>query len=373
MKKTINFLITVVLVIILSSCDVIVGRSRIKGRNFFHNYLNFMIIDEYNKLDSDYRVEEITTANGYKSIEYKIYNSNDELLDSIDVSKYTIRLFRIIGQYIYVIVDDAKYGVMKYGFAKVGDGQKAFVDMNVVDDSKVFLTINGVKFYNDINFMCEAKYYITQAYNNFFTSIYDEKAVYNITLYRDTKTIEMVNYYDERIRYTYPFSKELSKHEFRYYSNDHVNFGLNKAGREDIAQNEYELLNNRAKVINEKFYFAYARYLGEHELSECRIMVNCCLSSIACEILMFNNETKTIERVALLPPRYNLLAIYEEYAVIMNNKCIARYNYKTGDIDNIVNIDIAGEVCDKEYEDRNAIIYLQDMKFSKLEVIYSNR
>ena len=188
----------------------------------------------------------------------------------------------------------------------------------------------------------------------------------------------MSNNFDNNIKYTYSISKEIKDAEYIFGNNaliDEWSFGCDNSEDLEASRGSYGLLSKTIKLMDDgNLYFAYGRYLGEFEKCYCFGYCNCILSNRMCEILRFNTSKKEIERVALIPETYTVLAIYEDCAIIMNNERIGTYYYNTQEIKDSIEVDIAGDIFEEEYEwpYENAIkFYFKDKKIEKYQTFKS--
>ena len=381
MKKIVSLLLIIMVVLLNSSCGS-------KGRGFDHHF-EYYYIDESNYYCDEYYVS--VNREGEDTI-FTIFNIHTSaVVDKIILKQKNNNIYSEIYIsdeniiYIFGFYKDKKLADCYY--KTIGSNENIEEQLVVIDDNQYIIQINNEKFF--IYFINHSSnitgsvniFKVNSIQSNgkdlFYTSISSNSDIYNIDV--KNEEVVMTNYFDNNINYTYSISKEIKDAKYIYGNNaliDEWSFGCDNSEDIEASRGSYELLSQTTKLMSDgNLYFAYGRYLGEFEKCYCFLYRYCILSNRMCEILRFNTKTKQIERVALIPETYTVLAIYEDCAIIMNNERIGTYYYDTQEIKDSIEVDIAGEIFKTEYEwpDQNGIkFYFKDKKIEKYVPYKSN-
>lgn len=379
MKKIVSTLLLIMVVLLNFSCGY-------KGGGFNHRF-EYYYIDEHNN------ATELSCDINYSTDSFDILlyeNDNKEkIIDSFSIKQYPISSCKLWTEDIYTYDNvvyvfchnDIEHKLYCY-YKTIGSNENIQEQFIVINDNEKYLNINNLTFFNDSNDLSSLEqllyeYNVIQDnYNqNYYSSLTDYSEIYNIDV--KNEEVVMTNYFDSKIKYTYKISEEIKDAKYIFCQNtyfDDWGFGASEKEKE-ISKNSYSLIQNTTKLLNDNnLYFAYGRYLGEFETGYCFLYSYCILSNRMCEILRFNTSKKEIERVALIPETYTVLAIYEDCAIIMNNERIGTYYYNTQEIKDSIEVDIAGDIFEEEYEwpDVNAIkFYFKDKKIEKYQTFKS--
>ena len=380
MKKIVSLLLIIMVVLLNSSCGS-------KGRGFEHRF-EYYYIDEHNN------ATELSCDINYSTDSFDILlyedDNKEKIIDTFSIKQNHISSctlwaedIHIYDNFVYVFChNDTEHKSYCY-YKTIGSNENVQEQFIVVNDSEKYLEINNLTFFIDVSNLSslEQSLYeynvIQENYNqNYYSSLTDYSDIYNIDV--KNEEVVMTNYFDNNIKYTYSISKEIKDAKYIYGNNvliDEWSFGCDNSEDLEASRGSYELLNKTTKLMDDgNLYFAYGRYLGEFEKCYCFLYCGCILSNRMCEILRFNTKTKQIERVALIPETYTVLAIYEDCAIIMNNKRIGTYYYDTKEIKDSIEVDIAGDIFKEEYErpHENAIkFYFKDKKIEKYQTFKS--
>jgi hypothetical protein len=252
--------------------------------------------------------------------------------------------------------------------------QSEIATIKIKKDEK-FLTFNNKKYLvgkngvlYKVNYgVTQSKYYDNEKfgfYNEVYTSLENNNDVF-IPDINDKKVI-LKNYYDESIVYSYDINSNLEGYKYYKKSNRYF-LDIFRPIEED--ENSYYIDPDSFVLLEDNnLYFSYSRYLGKYEYSDCSDYKWCLFSRKGSEILRFNNETKKIEQVALVPESYSVLKIYLDRAYVMDNKGIACLYFKDNKFEYVYECDMKQYYTMKfnilsEEHDINIKIYFENKEF----------
>ena len=370
MKKYINLLIMVNL---LTACnyndnsvcyehyDVNEKIHIIDENNIYHDtiYIKDDYLEEYDcEQISFYSKETDLLLSKYNIFDYNFFNP-----------KFIIDDYYFYGKYIEDYIEYSYFDIYiqsEIATIKIKKDEK-FLTFN---NKKYLVGKNGVLYKVDYG-VTQSKYYDKEKfgfYNEVYTSLENNNDVF-IPDINDKKVI-LKNYYDESIVYTYEFNPILA--EYKYYKKSNRYFlDIFRPIEED--ENSYYIDPDSFVLLEDNnLYFSYSRYLGEFEKSDCSDYKWCLFSRKGSEILRFNNETKKIEQVALIPESYSVLKIYLDRAYIMDNKGIACLYFKDNKFEYVYECDMKQYYTMKfnilsEEHDINIKIYFENKEFVSLK------
>ena len=370
MKKYINLLIMVNL---LTACnyndnsvcyehyDVNEKIHIIDENNIYHDtiYIKDDYLEEYDcEQISFYSKETDLLLSKYNIFDYNFFNP-----------KFIIDDYYFYGKYIEDYIEYSYFDMYiqsEIATIKIKKDEK-FLTFN---NKKYLVGKNGVLY--KVNYgVTQSKYYDNEKfgfYNEVYTSLENNNDVF-IPDINDKKVI-LKNYYDESIVYTYEFNPILA--EYKYYKKSNRYFlDIFRPIEED--ENSYNIDPDSFVLLEDNnLYFSYSRYLGDYEFADCSDYKWCLFSRKGSEILRFNNETKKIEQVALIPESYSVLKIYLDRAYIMDNKGIACLYFKDNKFEYVYECDMKQYYNTKSFksdegQDINIKIYFEDKEFKNFK------
>lgn len=368
------------LMILLVSCENIWEADKI----YFHGDLAKSYIDEYNSYDDNHY---INTSHDDYSFNYLIKEkTTNKIVDNISITKlvkysYIDYIFISNEGVFYAFYHNDKEDKIICYYKRIGNDENINKQYIEVHESNKYIEVNNLRFmvdYEQTNGSTSRKFFVSvvghninqyNQSNRYYCSIDNEKEIYNISVTKDE--IVITNYYDHSIYYNYFVSDTIKESEcsYNHYLNNNYFYGGSSID-EYVLENSVNILSETVKLMEDgNLYFAYGKYLGEFKESYCYSYEDCFLSNRICEILRFNTKSKKIENVAILPSSYNVLAIYEDCAVVINNKMIGTYYYDTKEIQDIFKIDFAKRIFENNYGYPKVKFYFKDKKIEKYEVI----
>ena len=316
MKKIISMLIFIICCLICCSCT--------DKKHFNHNN-GFIIIDEtcnYNEKYYGVYDEEVLT--------YSIYlTKSKELIESIKLYSWNHSIC-IYDDYIYMYyIENNAYHVT---FKKINDACDIYENTKKLDENFMegFLTINNQLFLiNGNDKIVKVGYNLNQGditgfYNYNLYTLGKQNDMFLLNISNEDKKLELKSYYDNNT-YTYMFSKEVINAQYNYKTNyAYWNWPSWNEETNEFYPGSYSVFLN-----DECLYFSYSKYLGEftNGIHDCSMPTYCFFSNCKTEVLRFNTDNKKIESVAILPDGYRVLKIYKDYALIMKNNLIAKYDF----------------------------------------------
>lgn len=368
MKKVLNLILIVFVVLTLTSC---VKDDRV----WYYHRGDHVVVDETKTFDNNYYVKYKKNENQYKTIFYE--KSTNEVVEEMIIYDSWKHTFSIYDDYLYFIktVDDE--GLIYYSYKKIGDKETSFEkNMKIIDMTNFngFININENIFYvPNWHQLLKVDFNIDQVppYNGNVHSIYNsvknpKSFVLNII---DEEKVVLESK-DKSERYTFDISLEVKNAEYKKHTNYFYYDVFNFIEPDDIPK--YDLYKPVVILEDDNLYFSYGKYLGEFENAKhhCTSYLNCLFSNRQSEILRFNNSTKQIESVAILPEGFTPLKIYLDKAIVMKNNIIAEYNYQTKELSNQIEVDWTNYYA----VDNWAVIKLlfEDNKFNGIDVYYNN-
>ena len=364
MKKHFNILI---LLNILTSCsyhdicyehhDVNEKIHIIDENNIYHDtiYIKDDYLEEYDcKQISFYSKETDLLLSKYNIFDYNFFNP-----------KFIIDDYYFYGKYIEDYIEYSYFDMYiqsKIATIKIKKDEK-FLTFN---NKKYLVGKNGVLYKVDYG-VTQSKYFDNEKfgfYNEVYTSLENDNDIF-ITDIHDKKIV-LKNYYDESIMYSYDINPILA--DYKYYKKTNFVF-LDAFYPEEETENSYYIDPDSFVLLEDNnLYFSYSRYLGDYEFSDCSDYQDCLFSRKGSEILRFNNETKKIEQVALVPESYSVLKIYLDRAYVMDNKGIACLYFKDNKFEYVYECDMKQYYTMKfnilsEEQDINIKIYFENKEF----------
>ena len=370
MKKYINLLIMVNLLTACNYNDNSVCYEHYDVNEKIH------IIDENNIYYDDLYIVENYMVD-IKLKEVAIYDKKNNSL----VSQYTINdydrsdpnfivdNYYFYGKYVDDYIEYRYFNIYEQG--EIKDIKIKNSDKYIyIDNKKYFINKRGDFFKIDYG-VTQIKHYDNEKfgfYNEVYTSLENDNDVF-ISDINDKKVI-LKNYYDESIVYTYEFNPILA--EYKYYKKSNRYFlDIFRPIEED--ENSYYIDPDSFVLLEDNnLYFSYSRYLGEYEYSDCSDYKWCLFSRKGSEILRFNNKTKKIEQVSLIPESYSVLKIYLDRAYIMDNKGIACLYFKDNKFEYVYECDMKQYYNTKSFksddgQDINIKIYFEEKEFKNFK------
>ena len=364
MKKHFNILI---LLNILTSCsyhdicyehhDVNEKIHIIDENNIYHDtiYIKDDYLEEYDcEQISFYSKETDLLLSKYNIFDYNFFNP-----------KFIIDDYYFYGKYIEDNIEYSYFDMYiqsEIATIKIKKDEK-FLSFN---NKKYLVGKNGVLYKVDYG-VTQSKYYDKEKfgfYNEVYTSLENNNDVF-IPDINDKKVI-LKNYYDESIVYSYDINSNLEGYKYFKKSNRYF-LDLFRPIEED--ENSYYIDPDSFVLLEDNnLYFSYSRYLGDYEFADCSDYKWCLFSRKGSEILRFNNETKKIEQVALVPESYSVLKIYLDRAYVMDNKGIACLYFKDNEFEYVYECDMKQYYTMKfnilsEEHDINIKIYFENKEF----------
>lgn len=351
----------------------------------FHYWILMDVVDEVN---STIYYSSYIDENGCLEV---INEANKDLVDCFDVNidkenYYHYKTF-VEDDYLYYFAfenpkeekDESDRRIF-YNYKRIGDINSVYDSMQKVEGSLNYVYMNQLKFlifskniYHDDNSFWKNYYDVEMvsynylqngygvnrsSYNNcFYTSLDDINKIYMISIEDEISIIS----FDETKEFKHQFPQEIKDAKYINYTKwDEFLYG-------QVNENYYHLLNHTTKLMNDDcLYFAYCRELGEFKRRS-NLNQFCFIKNMMCEILKFDPSLGMIESVSIIPESYNVLGIYKDHAVVMNDKKIASYYYKTKEFHNIVEIDIE-EYLDEHNKYQNVVFYLTNENFEFYEI-----
>ena len=370
----------IILIILLVTCNYN-DDSIMYEHNSVNNKIH--IIDENNiYYDDIYFMDNFLKENDCKEVKFYEKETN-KLVTSYIIYDYDWSNpdFIIDEYYFYVKYVDDYIEYQYFNIYKQSDINTMKINKNDkfvnFNNKKYFVGVNGVLY--EVNYKKSLSHcaYLDQNYKKYFKEVYssidDNNEVFYI--YIQDKEVIMKNYYDESIVYTYEFNPILA--EYKYYKNTNFHFDWFNTGYEE-AVDSYNIDDFSITLLEDNnLYFSYSRYLGEFEYSDCFHYDDCLFSRKGSEILRFNNETKKIEQVALVPESYSVLKIYLDRAYVMDNKGIACLYFKDNKFEYVYECDMkqyyntkfyyGEENHDEDGIDINIKIYFENNEFKEFK------
>lgn len=362
MKKVLNLILIVFVVLTLTSC---VKDDRV----WYYHRGDHVVVDENESYNNKYYIE-------FDFKNYYIFNKEKkELIDQINDNEYIIQILSIYDDTMYLLVK--KNNDFYYTFKKIGDKETLLEDnMKSIDKDTFdgFLEMNGTLFYSNLfSSLVKIDYNIDQAppYNGNVHSIYNSvknPKSFILNIIDEEKVV--LESKDKSERYTFDISLEVKNAEYKKHTNYFYYDVFNFIEPDDIPK--YDLYKPIVILEDDNLYFSYGKYLGEfgNAKHHCTSYLNCLFSNRQSEILRFNNSTKQIESVAILPEGFTPLKIYLDKAIVMKNNIIAEYNYQTKELSNQIEVDWTNYYA----VDNWGVIKLifEDNKFIGVDVNYNN-
>jgi len=292
-------------------------------------------INDYDRSDPNFIVDNYYFYGKYVDdyIEYRYFNIYEQ---------GEIKKIKIKNSDKYIYIDNKKYFINKRG-----------------DFFKIDYGVTQIKYYDNEKF---------GFYNEVYTSLENNNDVF-IPDINDKKVI-LKNYYDESIVYSYDINSNLEGYKYYKKSNRYF-LDIFRPIEED--ENSYYIDPDSFVLLEDNnLYFSYSRYLGEYESSDCSDYKWCLFSRKGSEILRFNNETKKIEQVALVPESYSVLKIYLDRAYVMDNKGIACLYFVNNNFEYVYECDMKQYYNTKSFksdegQDINIKIYFEDKEFKNFK------
>jgi len=292
-------------------------------------------INDYDRSDPNFIVDNYYFYGKYVDdyIEYRYFNIYEQ---------GEIKKIKIKNSDKYIYIDNKKYFINKRG-----------------DFFKIDYGVTQIKYYDNEKF---------GFYNEVYTSLENNNDVF-IPDINDKKVI-LKNYYDESIVYSYDINSNLEGYKYYKKSNRYF-LDIFRPIEED--ENSYYIDPDSFVLLEDNnLYFSYSRYLGEYESSDCSDYKWCLFSRKGSEILRFNNETKKIEQVALVPESYSVLKIYLDRAYVMDNKGIACLYFANNNFEYVYECDMKQYYNTKSFksdegQDINIKIYFEDKEFKNFK------
>ena len=368
MKKHFNILI---LLNILTSCsyhdicyehhDVNEKIHIIDENNIYHDtiYIKDDYLEEYDcEQISFYSKETDLLLSKYNIFDYNFFNP-----------KFIIDDYYFYGKYIEDNIEYSYFDMYiqsEIATIKIKKDEK-FLSFN---NKKYLVGKNGVLYKVDYG-VTQSKYYDKEKfgfYNEVYTSLENNNDVF-IPDINDKKVI-LKNYYDESIVYSYDINSNLEGYKYFKKSNRYF-LDLFRPIEED--ENSYYIDPDSFVLLEDNnLYFSYSRYLGDYEFADCSDYKWCLFSRKGSEILRFNNETKKIEQVALVPESYSVLKIYLDRAYVMDNKGIACLYFENNNFEYVYECDMKQYYNTKSFksddgQDINIKIYFEDKEFKNFK------
>lgn len=369
MKKILSIISFVFIIFAMTSCVQ-------SEKGWYYHHSTYVVVDENKTFDNNYYVKYENYENQYKTIFYE--KSTNEVVEEIIIYDSWKHTYSIYDDYLYYINTVDEEGLIYYSYKKIGDKETSLEkNMKIIDITNFngFININENIFYiPNWDRLLKVDFNIDQIppYNGNVHSVYNSvknPKSYSLNIIDEEKVV--LESVDKSEKYTFDISLEVKNAKYKKHTNYRFYDVFNFIEPDDIPK--YDLYKPVVILEDDNLYFSYGKYLGEFENAKhcCFQYLNCLFSNRVSEILRFNNSTKQIESVAILPEGFTPLKIYLDKAIVMKNNIIAEYNYQTKELSNKIEVDWT-----KYYElDSWSVIKLlfEDNKLIDVDVYYCNK